>query len=76
MSNVGDTLGDLVADHSKTVSQVSVKAVGSQLVLMTIISVSFPTFFEVRPCTDDCRWAHFWLSRSSVLERRKSMPLK
>jgi hypothetical protein len=76
MSNVGDTLGDLVADHSKTVSQVSVKAVGSQLVLMTIISVSSLPFAENRLCTDDGRWAHFWLSRSSVPERRKSMPLK
>jgi hypothetical protein len=32
-----------VVDHSKTMSQVSVKAVGSQLVLMTIISVC-PSF--------------------------------
>jgi len=39
MSDAGDALQQIVVDHSKTMSQVSVKAVGSQLVLMTVISV-------------------------------------
>lgn len=36
----GDALQSIVASHTKTLSQVTVKAVGSQLALMTVISVS------------------------------------
>lgn len=35
----GDAFQSLVADRAKSMSQVSVKAVGSQLVLMAVISV-------------------------------------
>jgi hypothetical protein len=51
MSNAGDALQQIVVDHSKTMSQVSVKAVGSQLVLMTVISVRRSlTAFELANC--------------------------
>jgi hypothetical protein len=36
----GDALQSIVASHTKTLSQVTVKAVGSQMALMTVISVS------------------------------------